>query len=311
MMSNFQPRDVQFRISDRRAEQHWPCCSVEQTQMFASVVGSGVPGVWHMEFDRDVTRRDLLWDVPFIAATNQQVILSGQAAHVAKGITPRWAPGYVVKSGAGLSLSYLNTVGELVLESSATGLNLTDTVVPAGAQFHGGIVRIVRSTVNDGVQMRFGMAALEVLNSTMLADPSFDAEPGSPYITITSSELRRWPKWAPIANATGVQMTDVTVSLHMDLNDGRTTGSVLGVVDSCDGCSAGFEYACRAGYNGPDCMDDIDECAGVDDSTGNALNGGCEQICVNTPASFYCACNPGYQGIDDGSVNCEGKPQIC
>ena len=125
------------------------------------------------------------------------------------------------------------------------------------------------------------MTALEVLDGTMLADPSFEPG-GSLYITISSSELRIWPKWATIANATGVKVTDVTVSLHTDLDDGRTTGSVLGVVNSCEGCSTGFEYECRAGFEGPECVEDIDECSGVDDSTGNALIGGCEQILSNS-----------------------------
>ncbi len=218
-----------------------------------------------------------------------------------------------MKSGAALSLAYMNTVGELVLESGAIGLNLTDTVVSAAAQLHGGVVRIVRSALEDGVQVRVGMVALDVLNSTMFADPTFD-EPDSPpmYITITSSELRRWPKWASFANNTGVELrlSDVTVTLHTNLDDGRTTGSVLGVVNSCEGCTAGFEYACRPGFEGPDCIGDIDECGGVDVVSGNALNGGCEQICVNFPGSYSCKCNPGYQSIGDDSVNCEGKPCI-
>lgn len=56
-------------------------------------------------------------------------------------------------------------------------------------------------------------------------------------------------------------------------------------------------------------MTDIDECAGIDESTGDALNGGCHHICVNTPASFHCACNPGYTGIGSDSVQCEGMLQ--
>lgn len=295
-------------MSDRRAEQHWPCCSEEQTQLFASVVGSGMPGVWHIEFDRDATRRDLLWDVPFVVANNQRVALSGQAAHVRKGVRPSWAPGYVVQSGAGLGLMYLNT-GELAVEHGAVGLNVTDSVVVATAQFHGGVVRIVRSMLNGGMEVLFGMVALEVLNSTVFVEPVFDV--GSPTIMISSSELRHWLHWAVFAtNNTDFVATDVTVTLHMDLNDGRATGSTLGVVNSCQpgpDCNAGFKYECEPGFEGLDCTSDIDECAGTHFATGDALNGGCQQICVNTLGTFHCECNPGYEGVDEDDVICEGR----
>ena len=41
--------------------------------------------------------------------------------------------------------------------------------------------------------------------------------------------------------------------------------------------------------------------------SGDALNGGCQHICVNTPGAFHCECRPGYQGIDEDSVTCEGE----
>jgi|EP01046_Picozoa_sp_COSAG06_P029321 hypothetical protein len=41
--------------------------------------------------------------------------------------------------------------------------------------------------------------------------------------------------------------------------------------------------------------------------SGDAVNGGCQHICVNTPGAFHCECRPGYQGIDEGSVTCEGE----
>ena len=42
---------------------------------------------------------------------------------------------------------------------------------------------------------------------------------------------------------------------------------------------------------------DVDEC--LDD------NGGCEQVCRNTPGSYQCRCNAGYQLVDD--LNCTGE----
>ena len=44
---------------------------------------------------------------------------------------------------------------------------------------------------------------------------------------------------------------------------------------------------------------DIDECY-------NATNIVCEQLCVNTPGSAYCACQEGYQLTDD-MAKCIGK----
>ena len=53
---------------------------------------------------------------------------------------------------------------------------------------------------------------------------------------------------------------------------------------------------------------DIDECA-VD-------NGGCDEICINTPGSFSCACNPGYMLLMDGKTctdvdECKDNSRVC
>uniref|UniRef100_A0A914SFM9 EGF-like domain-containing protein n=1 Tax=Parascaris equorum TaxID=6256 RepID=A0A914SFM9_PAREQ len=45
-------------------------------------------------------------------------------------------------------------------------------------------------------------------------------------------------------------------------------------------------------------VSDMNEC-GVD-------NGGCEQLCENTPGSFQCSCKPGYILTYDGKT-CEGE----
>ena len=46
---------------------------------------------------------------------------------------------------------------------------------------------------------------------------------------------------------------------------------------------------------------DIDECEiGTD---------GCEQICINTPGTFYCNCSEGYLLNDDG-FSCEGEIKV-
>ena len=43
---------------------------------------------------------------------------------------------------------------------------------------------------------------------------------------------------------------------------------------------------------------DIDEC--------QMNNGGCEQVCTNTPGTRECSCNQGYS-LDVNNVGCTGK----
>ena len=42
---------------------------------------------------------------------------------------------------------------------------------------------------------------------------------------------------------------------------------------------------------------DIDECS--------SNNGGCAQVCTNTPGSYTCGCNPGYE-LDGDGLSCNG-----
>ena len=46
------------------------------------------------------------------------------------------------------------------------------------------------------------------------------------------------------------------------------------------------------------CITDIDECALFN-------NGGCEQICINNPTSYTCACKPGFQLYN--KYKCRGR----
>ena len=43
---------------------------------------------------------------------------------------------------------------------------------------------------------------------------------------------------------------------------------------------------------------DINECS--------SNNGGCAQVCTNTPGSYTCGCNPGYE-LDGDGFSCNGK----
>lgn len=56
----------------------------------------------------------------------------------------------------------------------------------------------------------------------------------------------------------------------------------------------------------PDCPDHEDEPEGrCGKNECHENNGGCSQICVDTPASFYCDCNPGYKLVDNRT--CKGN----
>ena len=44
---------------------------------------------------------------------------------------------------------------------------------------------------------------------------------------------------------------------------------------------------------------DVDECNST--TTNN-----CQQVCLNSPGSFMCACRDGYQTVTDNITNCEG-----
>lgn len=58
--------------------------------------------------------------------------------------------------------------------------------------------------------------------------------------------------------------------------------------------------ACPAGYEGPFCSTDVNEC--VRGLAGCAQNA----TCTNTPSSYTCACYPGYSG--DGRASCTANP---
>lgn len=62
---------------------------------------------------------------------------------------------------------------------------------------------------------------------------------------------------------------------------------------TCVNGEAGFTCECAAGFTGPDCSEDVDECAG----------GGCSGhgTCTNTVGSFTCACDPGFSGATCGT----------
>ncbi|XP_073996659.1 protein kinase C-binding protein NELL2a-like isoform X2 [Rhodnius prolixus] len=53
-------------------------------------------------------------------------------------------------------------------------------------------------------------------------------------------------------------------------------------------CVDGGVCVCRAGYQGPNCADDLDECGIGLHSCDNS------SLCINMPGWYYCTCGPGY-----------------
>uniref|UniRef100_A0A8D2CWW6 Vitamin K-dependent protein S n=1 Tax=Sciurus vulgaris TaxID=55149 RepID=A0A8D2CWW6_SCIVU len=81
--------------------------------------------------------------------------------------------------------------------------------------------------------------------------------------------------------------------------------------ESCKDGQASFTCICKSGWQGERCDFDINECKDASN-----LNGGCSQICDNTPGSYHCSCRSGFimlsnkkdcKDIDE----CALKPSVC
>ncbi|XP_074362099.1 wall-associated receptor kinase 2-like [Apium graveolens] len=73
------------------------------------------------------------------------------------------------------------------------------------------------------------------------------------------------------------------------------------------GVNRGYRCSCKDGYEGnpylsPGCRD-TDECK-------NATNGGCTQICNNTPGDHYCSCRNGYLLVGNDCISQRSKSQL-
>nr|XP_044627696.1 vitamin K-dependent protein S isoform X3 [Equus asinus] len=58
---------------------------------------------------------------------------------------------------------------------------------------------------------------------------------------------------------------------------------------SCKDGQATFTCVCKSGWQGEMCESDVNECKDPLN-----VNGGCSQICNNTPGSYYCSCKGGF-----------------
>lgn len=80
---------------------------------------------------------------------------------------------------------------------------------------------------------------------------------------------------------------------------------------SCRDGKATFTCICKLGWQGETCEIDINECKNPSN-----FNGGCNQICENTPGSYYCSCKSGYVMLSNKKEcrdvdECALKPSIC
>lgn len=64
-----------------------------------------------------------------------------------------------------------------------------------------------------------------------------------------------------------------------------------------------LSQVCDGKQDCPDWEDEPKDRCGINEC--NINNGNCSQRCVDTPASFYCDCNPGYKLVDNRT--CKGK----
>uniref|UniRef100_A0A8C3X364 Vitamin K-dependent protein S n=1 Tax=Catagonus wagneri TaxID=51154 RepID=A0A8C3X364_9CETA len=80
---------------------------------------------------------------------------------------------------------------------------------------------------------------------------------------------------------------------------------------TCKDGQAMFTCICKSGWEGEKCELDINECKDLSN-----VNGGCSQICDNTPGSYHCSCKSGFimlsnkkdcKDVDECSV----MPSIC
>ncbi|XP_057553075.1 vitamin K-dependent protein S isoform X1 [Hippopotamus amphibius kiboko] len=79
----------------------------------------------------------------------------------------------------------------------------------------------------------------------------------------------------------------------------------------CKDGQATFTCICKSGWQGEKCEFDINECKDPLN-----VNGGCSQICDNTPGSYHCSCKRGFVMLSNKKDckdvdECSVKPSIC
>ena len=220
---------------------------------------------------------------------------------------PTWAEGYLVQSGGILSLTRLRMGGDVRVQADAS-LNMSRCIF--GGQHslvaEGGHVRIDDFSELTALEGRVEVGNVEsftVLNSTVHMGAAA-ADSGGPAagssIVLLGTEFQNYGSWYEVTLPAGARrFTDLTITLDAARADGSgmAVGTVLGTI----GSESDETVSCaRSGWQGWECLQDIDECADEEDE-----NAGCHQVCVNTPGSHHCECDSGYKLIAGSETQCE------
>eukprot|EP01046_Picozoa_sp_COSAG06_P015562 COSAG06_NODE_1002_length_11132_cov_16.903381_1_plen_425_part_00 len=220
---------------------------------------------------------------------------------------PTWAEGYLVQSGGILSLTRLRMGGDVRVQADAS-LNMSRCIF--GGQHslvaEGGHVRIDDFSELTALEGRVEVGNVEsftVLNSTVhmgAAAASSGGPAAGSSIVLLGTEFQSYGSWYEVTLPAGARrFTDLTITLDAARADGSgmAVGTVLGTI----GSESDEAVSCaRSGWQGWECLQDIDECADEENE-----NAGCHQVCVNTPGSHHCECDSGYKLIAGSETQCE------
>ena len=269
--------------------------------MFAGVTGSAVAGSFSITFDREMRTEDRspvsVWDLEIEAHVAQELILSG-----APGMQPppTWGGGYRVMGDGALILRSLTLGGNVTVEADGV-FNVSHAVSRFGMQLSGRIV-VTSCLLLGSAPIELPATAFITIHNTTVYAPAAGLVDGQ--AALTSSSMMFWASWLSATEHAspifGHRYAHVTILLDGERAPQASLpiGTVLGHVTE----NSGQAECVLPGWEGVECLDDIDECLElviattadgqtlVVDGQRVFLQGGCEQLCVNTPGSYHCAC---------------------
>ena len=275
-------------------------CGPGSTGMFAGVTGSAATGSFSITFDREMRTEDRspvsIWDLEIVAHAGQELILSG-----APGMQPppTWGGGYRVMGNGSLILRSLTLGGNVTVEADGV-FNVSHAVSRFGMELSGRIV-VTSCLLLGSAPIELPATGFITVHNTTVYAPAAGLVDGQ--AALTSSSFMFWASWLsatePASPIFGHKFAHVTILLDGDRapQANLPIGTVLGHVTE----NSGQAECVLPGWEGVECLDDIDECAEmmivtvdgqtlIVDGQPVFLQGGCEQLCVNTPGSYHCAC---------------------
>lgn len=204
-----------------------------------------------------------------------------------------------------LSLTRLSMGGDVRVQADAS-LNMSGCIFSGRHSLYmeGGHIRISDFSelkALDGLVELGEIDSLSVLNSTVhMRATTAAGGPTGASIVLSGSEFQQYSSWAQsITGASTRQVADLTITLEEARSEsaGMPAGTILGTIQSENDLTV---TCARTGWTGWDCLEDIDECMDEENE-----NGGCHQVCVNTPGSHHCECSDGYRLISGSESQCE------